>query len=63
MSSLATDLADQIRAARSRADLTQEELARRLRVSARTIQNWERGSMPRPAHRRKLKRFLEKAAA
>lgn len=35
---------DEIRAARERAGLTQEQLAQRLRVSMRTVGNWERGA-------------------
>lgn len=39
---------EQIRAARERAGLTQEELGRRLGVSMRTVGNWERGqTVPR----------------
>jgi ribosome-binding protein aMBF1 (putative translation factor) len=49
---------DRIREAREASDLTQAELGRRLGVSARTIQNWEHGSTPRPRHRRAIKRFL-----
>jgi DNA-binding transcriptional regulator YiaG len=53
-------LAEQIRVARERADLTQVELAAVLGVSPRTVQNWERNgdSVPRPKHRRAIANFL-----
>ncbi|HEV2954174.1 MAG TPA: helix-turn-helix transcriptional regulator [Candidatus Dormibacteraeota bacterium] len=39
--------------------LTQEELARRVRVSIRTVAAWERGeSLPRQRHARALARAL-----
>ncbi len=63
-STLIEDLAGRLRAARNRANLSQRELARQLRVTERTLQAWESGRvLPRPVHRRKLDRFFEKAAA
>lgn len=38
--------------------LSQAELAERLAVSPRTVQNWEAGMTPRPKHRRVLLAFL-----
>jgi transcriptional regulator with XRE-family HTH domain len=49
---------DQIREAREAANLTQEELAQRFGVSARTIQYWEAGKDARPKHRRAILEFL-----
>ena len=50
-----------LRDARVNSDLTQVELARRLRVSARSIQDWEAArSFPQPRMRRKLERFFER---
>jgi transcriptional regulator with XRE-family HTH domain len=44
-----------IKLARRRLSMTQEELAREVGVSLRTVQSWEAGKAePRPAHRRKL---------
>jgi DNA-binding transcriptional regulator YiaG len=64
LSSLNAKLAEEIRAARAAADLTQAELAKRLGVSTRSLQEWEAGrSLPRAEHRRTIARFLEKAAA
>jgi len=62
LASLTDDLAAEIRRARLRANLSQAELARRLGVAERTLQNWEAGaSFPWPRHRRKLAKFLEAA--
>jgi putative transcriptional regulator len=53
-------LAAEIREARDRANLTQVELALRLGVSPRTIQNWETSERnPRARHRRAINEFLE----
>jgi ribosome-binding protein aMBF1 (putative translation factor) len=61
---LMLDLAARIRQAREASNLSQVELARKLRVSERTLQNWEAGTtFPQPSQRRKLARFLEQQAA
>jgi DNA-binding transcriptional regulator YiaG len=52
-------LADEIRRARDAASLSQVELAARLGVSPRTVQNWEAGRIPQPKHRRAIAAFLE----
>lgn len=51
-------LAERIVEARQMAVLSQAELAERLAVSPRTVQNWEAGMTPRPKHRRVLLAFL-----
>lgn len=59
---LAEGLAEQIREARERANLTQVELAARLGVSPRTVQHWEANGgsqLPRASHRRALAEFLQ----
>ena len=53
-------LADDQRAARDAADLTQAELADRLGVTRRAVQTWEQGIVvPRAKHRRLVKAWLE----
>jgi DNA-binding XRE family transcriptional regulator len=48
-----------LREARRQANLTQAELARRLGVSARTIQHWESGTTePQLRHKRILAAFF-----
>ena len=56
------DLAVEIRSARDRAILTQDELGRKLGVSTRTIQGWEAGVIPQPKHRRAVLEFIKEAA-
>jgi len=57
--SLVEALAGRIREARAEANLTQEELARRLRVSPRSVQDWEAArTFPSAKMRRKLDRFF-----
>lgn len=52
-----------LREARERANLSQEELAHELNVSAKTVGQWERGrAVPRPRHRRLLEDTLGMAA-
>jgi transcriptional regulator with XRE-family HTH domain len=64
LSSLSTDLAASIRAARLAANLTQDELAQRIGVSMRTVQGWEAGDVfPRANHRRALVQFFTEEAA
>lgn len=64
LSTITDDLAAQIKQARRSASLSQEELARQLQVSTRTLQNWEAGEVfPRPAARRRLARFLARHGA
>jgi DNA-binding transcriptional regulator YiaG len=59
LSTLTEDLAAQIRDARTQAHLSQTELAARLQVSLRTVQNWEAGiGLPQPKHRRRIALFL-----
>ncbi len=54
----------ELKGRRQRANLTQAELARKLRddynltVAPRTIQKWEAGVFPRPRHRRALAAFF-----
>jgi len=55
---LRVKFADMIREAREDADLTQLELAALLGVSARTVQYWEAGKLPKAKHRRVLKAWL-----
>lgn len=56
-----TDQAQQLREAREAANLTQRELADRLGVSRRSVQGWENGLTPLPAHRRAIRDFLDGA--
>lgn len=51
--------ADELRAVRAARDLSQEDLARALDVSVRTIQNWEAGMTPTRKHRRRIRSFLD----
>lgn len=51
-------LSGRIREARFAVDLSQVELAKRLGVSTRTLQNWEAGKIPQPRHRRRVADFL-----
>ena len=53
------DWSDEVKVARDQAHLTQVELAARLGVSPRTVQNWETGTMPRAKHRRAIRAFLD----
>lgn len=57
-----SSLAFEIRTARDRASLSQAELAQMIGVSARTVQNWEAGSIPQPKHRRAVLEFIKEAA-
>lgn len=57
----ASDLGQRIREQRLLLNLSQVEAAARLRVSVRTLQNWEAGeTFPWPQHRRAIARFLKK---
>lgn len=47
-----------LRERREAANLTQAELAGELKVSARSVQAWEAGAVPRPKHRRALAAFF-----
>lgn len=49
-----------LKAARERANLTQQELADLLGFSPRSVQNWESacGSFPRPSQRRAILAFI-----
>lgn len=47
-----------IREQRKRLGLTQEDLAKRLGVSIRTVQNWERGGVIPATSQRALERLL-----
>jgi ribosome-binding protein aMBF1 (putative translation factor) len=61
--SLVEALAGRIREERDRANLTQKELARRLRVSERSVQDWEAGrTFPSARMRRRIDRFFERQA-
>jgi transcriptional regulator with XRE-family HTH domain len=52
--------AERLREARESANLTQVELAARLGVSPRTVQNWETGDrVPQAKHRRAIQDFLD----
>jgi DNA-binding transcriptional regulator YiaG len=55
--------ADQLKAAREEANLTQAELATRLGVSTRSVQHWEAGKVPQPKHRRAIASFLDEVEA
>lgn len=56
--------AERLQEARRTLDLTQVELAARLGVSPRTVQNWETTDrMPRAKHRRLLNTFLDEVEA
>jgi len=52
-----------LKEAREEANLSQGELAARLGVSTRTVQNWEAGRTPQPKHRRAVAQFLLEQAA
>lgn len=56
-------LAEQLRAARQAAVLSQIELAARLGVSERTLQSWEAGTVPQPRHRRAVLAFIAEQEA
>lgn len=56
-------LSERLREAREASDLSQVELARKLGVSPRTVQNWEAGMTPQPRHRRAVNLFIERASA
>lgn len=55
------ELADLLRGAREAENLSQVELAHRLGVSPRTVQNWEAGRTPQPKHRRAVLAFIDAA--
>lgn len=52
------DLGQALREYRARHVLTQAELARKLRIPLRSLQDYEAGAMPRQARRRKILAFL-----
>lgn len=59
LNDLAKDLGDRLRAGRTRANLSQAELAEQLGCSVRSIQDYEAGlSFPRPWMRRRILAFL-----
>lgn len=61
LSNIHVELAARIKAGRSRANLTQAELAAELDCSERSVQDWEAGrSFPRPAQRRRIQEFLDR---
>lgn len=55
--------ADELRAMRFRARLTQAQLAALVFATTRTVQNWEAGKYPIPAHREQLLRAVLKKRA
>jgi DNA-binding transcriptional regulator YiaG len=56
-------LAETIKVARERANLSQVEFAALLGVSPRTVQYWEAGNLPQPKHRRAIAAFLDETEA
>lgn len=48
---------DEIRDLREKLDLTQEQLAQVLGVTARTVSRWEHGAIPQPLARRAIQRW------
>jgi len=52
-------LSEALKQARSRANLSQVELAIRLGVSYRAVQYWEAGQVPQPRHRDAIQAFLD----
>lgn len=48
-----------VKRARSRQDLTQEELADALGVHRQTVADWESGTVPRPENQVRLADFLD----
>lgn len=50
---------DQIRHLRAKLDLSQEEFAREVGVTKRTVGNWERGDPPRGAAARHLRHLYD----
>lgn len=57
-----SDLAVEIKKARGRVVITQDELARKIGVSTRTVQGWEAGVIPQQKHRRAVLEFIKEAA-
>lgn len=53
-------LADALREYREQRVLTQQELARKLRIPVRSLQGYEAGAIPQAARRRKILAFLER---
>ena len=49
--------AEQIKDLRRTLAISQERLARELGVSLSTVQRWEKGSKPLPAHQEKLEKL------
>lgn len=64
MSSLPTELtlSSALRKYRERHGLSQQALAKRLRIPVRSLQDYEAGAMPQPKRRRKIVAFLERDA-
>lgn len=59
VNSVPESLAARLKAAREAVSLSQTELADHFGVSARTVQYWEAGNVPRPAKRREVLAFIE----
>lgn len=60
---LTDDLAAQLREVRGRRFLNQEQMAKQLKVSLRTYQEWESGrSFPQVRHRSRVAALLKEAA-
>jgi transcriptional regulator with XRE-family HTH domain len=58
---LRVNLAERLRDVREQNNLSQADLATRLGVARRTVQNWEAGMEPQMRHRRLLADFLSQA--
>jgi transcriptional regulator with XRE-family HTH domain len=53
------DFAKQIKEARKKLGMTQQQLADHLNITQQTVHNWERGSVPRGSRIATLSRVLE----
>lgn len=53
-----TTLADALREYRRQTGMTQQQLAKRLRIPVRSIQDYETGAMPHPKRRQRIVAFL-----